>query len=51
MLTFEPADQYSVQATAFASAILDGAPVPLPPEDTVANMRVIEAVFAAAERG
>jgi predicted dehydrogenase len=47
VLTFEPADQYAVQAAAFASAVLDGIPVPLSPEDSVANMRVIEAVFAA----
>jgi len=31
--------------------VLDGGPVPLPPEDSIANMRVIEAVVAAAERG
>jgi predicted dehydrogenase len=48
--TFPPADPYSVQANAFADAVLDGAPVPLPPEDAIANMRVIDAIFAAAER-
>jgi len=51
VLTFEPADEYAVQAEAFAGAVLDGGPVPLPPEDSIANMRVIEAVVAAAERG
>lgn len=51
VLTFEPADQYAVQAEAFASAVLDDQPVPLPPEDSIANMRVIEAIFAAGERG
>jgi len=50
VLTFEPADEYAVQAEAFASAVLDGGPVPLPPEDSIANMRVIEAIVAAAER-
>jgi predicted dehydrogenase len=50
VLTFEPADQYAVQAEAFASAVLDGGPVPLPPEDSIANIRVIEAIVAAAER-
>jgi predicted dehydrogenase len=50
VLTFEPADQYAVQAGAFASAVLDGGTVPLPPGDSIANMRVIEAIVAAAER-
>ena len=51
VLTFEPADQYAVQAEGFASAVLDGEPVPLPPEDSIANMRVIEEIVAAAARG
>jgi predicted dehydrogenase len=49
-LTFEAADQYGVQAERFAAAILDGGPLPTPPEDAVANLRVIERLFAAAER-
>jgi predicted dehydrogenase len=49
-LTFEPADAYAVEAEAFAAAVLDGTPVPTPPEDAVANLRVIERLFAAAER-
>ncbi len=51
VLTFEPADEYAVQAAAFAAAVLDGGPVPLSPEDSIANMRVIEAIVSAAERG
>jgi predicted dehydrogenase len=50
-LTFEPADQYTIQAERFARAVLDDEPVPVPPEDAVANMRVIEAIFEAGERG
>jgi predicted dehydrogenase len=46
-LTFEPADPYTVQAERFASAVLDGRPVPIPPEDSIGNLRVIEAVFRA----
>jgi predicted dehydrogenase len=46
--TFEPADQYGLQADAFASAVLDGAPLSTPPSDAVASMAVIEAIFAAA---
>lgn len=41
------ADQYTIQAEQFAGAVLDDRPVPTPPEDGVANMRVIEAIFAA----
>lgn len=43
-----PADQYRVQADAFSRAILEDAPVPIPPEDAVANLAVIEAIFADA---
>jgi predicted dehydrogenase len=47
VLTFDPADQYAVQAERFARAILEDEPTPIPPEDAAANMRVIEAIFAA----
>ncbi len=50
-LTFEVADPYGVEADAFAAAVLGEAPLPIPPADAVANMRVIERVVAAAERG
>jgi predicted dehydrogenase len=50
MLTFEAADPYAVEAERFAAAVLDGEPAPTPPEDAVANLRVIERLFAAAER-
>ena len=46
-LTFETADPYACEADRFADAILDGAPLPVEPEDAVANLRVIEALFAA----
>jgi predicted dehydrogenase len=49
-LTFETADPYTVEAERFAAAILDGLPTPIPPEDAVANLRVIEAIFAAGTR-
>ena len=49
-LTFAPADPYAVQASRFAAAVLDGHPIPVPPSDGVANLRVIERVFAAADR-
>jgi predicted dehydrogenase len=47
-LTFETADPYGCEAQAFAEAILDALPVPTPPEDGVANMRVIERIIEAA---
>jgi len=46
-LTFEAADPYACEADRFADAVLDGVPLPVEPEDAVANMRVIDAVFAA----
>ena len=50
-LTFATADPYGVEAQAFAAAVLDGRPVPTPPEEGVANMRVLEWITAAAEGG
>jgi predicted dehydrogenase len=44
-ITFEVADPYTVEAAAFAAAILDGGPTPVPPRDAVANLRVIERLF------
>lgn len=43
-----PANQYGIQAEAFSRAIRDDTPVPTPPEDAVANLRVIERIFADA---
>ena len=48
ILEFAPADPYGVEVERFAEAVLDGAPVPVTGEDSVANMRVIERLFAAA---
>jgi len=48
-LTFEPADPYTVEAEAFAASVLDDAPLPFPSDDAVANLRVIEGIFRAAE--
>ncbi|OFW07446.1 MAG: NAD-binding protein [Acidobacteria bacterium RIFCSPLOWO2_02_FULL_67_36] len=44
-------NQYTIQADLFSRAILDGAPAPYPLEDSIRNMRVIDAVFRAAESG
>jgi predicted dehydrogenase len=48
-MTFDVADPYTVEADAFAVAVLTGDPVPVPPADAVANLRVIEALIASAE--
>ncbi|MBI2777686.1 MAG: Gfo/Idh/MocA family oxidoreductase [Chloroflexi bacterium] len=48
-LTFDTMDPYAAEAAAFAAAVLDGGPVPVDPADAVANLRVIEALFASAE--
>ena len=41
------ADPYGVQGDAFAMAVRDGSPVPIPPADAIGNMAVIERVLAA----
>jgi predicted dehydrogenase len=48
-LTFAAADPYTAEAEAFAQAVLAGRPAPVPPADAVANLRVIEALFASSE--
>ncbi len=51
VVEFPSADPYGVEFERFATAVLDGGPTPVPPEDAVANLRVIEAIFAAADQG
>ena len=45
---FDTADQYTMQGDAFSKAVLEGGEVPVPLEDAIANMAVIEAVFQSA---
>ena len=47
-LTFPPSDPYAAEVDVFAGAILDGTPLPFTAEDAVANLRVIERIFASA---
>lgn len=49
--TFPVVDQYTLQGDAFSKAILDGTPVPVPLEEGIANMAVIEAIFNSARSG
>ena len=49
--TFAPADQYTLQGDAFSKAILEDSEVPVPLEDAIENMRVIDAIFRSARSG
>jgi len=51
MEEFATADQYTMQGDAFSRAILKDTEVPVPLEDAIANMKVIEGVFRSAETG
>jgi len=44
-------DQYTIQGDLFSQAILNDTDVPTPLTDAVANMKVIEALIAAAKQG
>jgi predicted dehydrogenase len=48
---FETSDQYTIQGDAFSRAILDNSDVPVPLENALGNMLVIEAVFRAGQSG
>ncbi len=49
--TFPICDQYTLQGDAFSKAILDNTKLPVPLEDAIKNMAVIEALFKSAESG
>jgi predicted dehydrogenase len=49
--TFPICDQYTIQGDAFSRAILEDIAVPVPLEDAIKNMAVIEAVFRSAASG
>jgi predicted dehydrogenase len=51
VLTFEASDQYTLQGDLFSRAIRAGGPAPVPLEDAVANMAVLDALFRSAETG
>lgn len=46
VISFPTADPYTVEAEEFAAVVLDGAEPRFPPRDAVANLRVIEQMFA-----
>ncbi len=45
------ADQYAIQGDAFSRAIRENTEVPVPLEDSIANMKVIDAIFRSASSG
>jgi predicted dehydrogenase len=49
--SFATADQYTLQGDAFARAVFADAEVPVPLEDSIGNMAVIEAIFRSANSG
>jgi predicted dehydrogenase len=48
VLEFATKDPYAAEVEQLSAAILEGRPAPIPPEDAVANLVVIEALLAAA---
>jgi predicted dehydrogenase len=48
---FDTCDQYTLQGDAFARAILEGGPPPVPLEDSLRNMAVIDAIVRSVESG
>ena len=48
---FATSDQYTLQGDAFSKAVLEGGEVPVPVEDGIRNMAVIEAIFDSAASG
>jgi predicted dehydrogenase len=48
---FPACDQYTLQGDAFTRAILENTEVPVPIEDSIKNMKVIEAVFRSGSTG
>jgi predicted dehydrogenase len=49
--TFPACDQYTLQGEAFAKAVFENTEVPVPVEDAIGNMAVIEAIFNSAASG
>jgi predicted dehydrogenase len=50
-VSFEPADQYRLQFDSFSTAVRSGGPAPVPTEDAVRNLAVIDALFRSERTG
>jgi len=51
VLSFGPVDQHICQADAFGAAVRSTRPAPTPLDDAIADMTIIDAVFASAASG
>jgi predicted dehydrogenase len=49
--TFPVCDQYTLQGDAFSKAVLENTEVPVPVEDAIRNMAVIESIFRSGDSG
>lgn len=49
-ITIPASDSYRNMADAFALSVLNNEPVPTPLSDALANMKIIDAIFASAEK-
>ena len=49
-IVFDPVDQYTLQGDVFSKSVIDDAPVPTDLEDSVNNLKVIEAIFRSSVR-
>jgi predicted dehydrogenase len=50
-LELGPADQYGLMFSAFSRAVMEGGSAPVPPEDGVAGMAAIDALFRSGKSG
>lgn len=48
-LTFDVCNQYTLQAEDFTRAVVENSDVPVPLENTLANTRILEAIFLSAK--
>ncbi len=48
---FSPVNQYTLQMDLFARSVLDGTPAPVPLEESLRNLRVLDALFRSADSG
>jgi len=48
---FETCDQYTIQGDLFSQAVLEGTRAPYPLEDSVKNLRIIDALFRSGRTG
>ncbi len=49
IVEFEPADQYGIMFDAFANAVINNQPAPVPVSDAVNNQKVVDAILRSGE--